>query len=1085
MLTLFVLASALAQPAVQTDALAVAFKNPPASAKPHTWWHWMDGNITKDGITKDLEAMRASGLGGAHIFDVGQGVPAGPINYNTEEWRELMVFALQEAKRLNLDMTMHNCAGWSSSAGPWVAPTDAMKKVTFATTNFTGPGRAPLPNPPKVRGFYQDILIIAVPQTSSSSGTTSRNELTGLGANPGQVSTLDWPKIDMSKAKVLHSDSIAHDHEIDTQLTGGKWTILRMGVTLTGAQNVASRASGQGLEVDKLNAGALDRFFAGGMDPLFDKLGANSALNTVLVDSYETGYNNWTPGMLDEFKRRRGYDAKPYLPALAGFVVENEEKTLGFLFDYRRTIAELWAQNYSGHFAEKLKERGFQLAIEPYGNGNFDPFTFAKPAGLIMGEYWVGDTYINPSVKHASSVAHIYGHSVVGAEALTASPEQAGWRNQPKQWKPFADHAMTLGINRIIYHRFAHQPFNDDVLPGMTMGPWGSHVDRTNTIWPYMTNWNMYLTRSQYLLQQGKFVGDILMFAGEDSPQSMAGEGQKLPQVPEGYDFDYIGQDPLMSVTVENGRIVLPNGASYSLLVLPDSTKMTLPLALKMKQIVELGGNVLGPKPVSTPSLGETLFNSPERVKLVTDQVWGKNPVDGDVHMYGSGRVFVGTSLTSALAALKIPKDFVAGAKDVRAIHRRIGSTESYFVASSQPYPRTVNCQFRSNSGNVKVQLWNPQTGSIQDAPVWKKVVQNGKVTAIEVPLALPADGSVFVMISPTAKVANHLTKVVATPYNVITKALPKLTILKATYGDAASGKIVDVTSLVAKAADNHSLRLTATNSALGGDPAYLVVKKLVVTYQLGSETKTVTVPENGTLSLGNLPDAGSPPLYELAGGSMHVWQDGDFTTTWSTGKSSTTKVRGLPAAATVKGPWQAAFPSGWDTPPKVTFDKLMSWTDHSNFGVKHFSGTIRYTNTLSVTAAQVAKGKRLILDLGDVRELCRVRLNGIPLAALWGSPYRVDITNFAKVGKNSLEVDVTNLWVNRLIGDEQFPDDMGWRGAQLNGWPEWFVKGEKRPESNRKTFTTWRHNFKDTPLMPSGLLGPVVLRTVRVLPVK
>ncbi|HLO97450.1 MAG TPA: glycosyl hydrolase, partial [Fimbriimonas sp.] len=1003
MLTLFVLASALAQPAVQTDALAAAFKNPPASAKPHTWWHWMDGNITKSGITKDLEAMKASGLGGAHIFDVGQGVPAGPINYNTEEWRELMVFALEEAKRLNLDMTMHNCAGWSSSAGPWVAPTDAMKKVTFATTDFTGPGRAPLPDPPKVRGYYQDILIVAVPQTSSTPGVDGRNELTGLGANPGQVDTLNWPKIDMSRARVFVSDSIAHDHDIDTQLPSGKWTILRMGVTLTGAQNVASRDSGRGLEVDKLNAGALDRFFAGGMDPLFDKLGANSALHTVLVDSYETGYNNWTPGMFDEFKRRRGYEATQYLPALAGFVVESQEKTLGFLFDYRKTIAELWAENYSGHFANKLKERGFQLAIEPYGNGNFDPFTFAKPAGLIMGEYWVGDSNINPSVKHASSVAHVYGHSVVGAEALTASPEQAGWRNQPKQWKPYADHAMTLGINRIIYHRFAHQPFEDNVLPGMTMGPWGSHVDRTNTIWPYMNSWNMYLTRSQYLLQQGKFVGDILMFAGEDSPQSMAGEGQKLPQVPEGYDFDYIGQDPLMSLTVKNGRIVLPNGGSYALLVLPDSKKMTLPVALKIKQIVELGGNVLGPKPTTSPSLSEEVIRTADRVQMLSDQVWGKTPKEGEVHMYGSGRVFVGSSLTSAIAALKIPKDFSADAKDVRSIHRRIGARDAYFVASSQPYPRIVNCQFRSSTGNVQVQLWDATTGAIQDAPVWRKVVRDGKVTAIEVPLALQADGSMFVMISPSAKVSNHLTKVEATPYNVLTKALPKLTILKATYGDAASGKVVDVTSLVAKAGDAHSLRMIASNGALGGDPAYLVVKKLVVTYQLGNETKTVTIPENGTLSLGNLPDAGSPPVYELKGGAMHVWQNGDFKTSWSTGKSATLKVRDIPAAATVKGPWQARFPSGWDAPEKVTFDKLMSWTDHTNFGVKHFSGTVRYSNTISVTAAQLAKGKRLILDLGDVRELCRVRLNGIPLGALWGSPYRVDITEFAKVGKNSL----------------------------------------------------------------------------------
>ncbi|MBC8063396.1 MAG: hypothetical protein H7Y17_01075 [Chlorobia bacterium] len=1080
MLYLLAAACVLNQSPIQPDPLSRAFQRPPASARPHTWWHWMDGNITKEGITADLEAMKQAGIGGAHMFDVGQGVPAGRINYNTPEWRALMVHAIREAKRLGLEMTMHNCAGWSSSGGPWVKPADAMKKVVNASLEFEGPGNPPLPTPSKVGGFYQDISLCAFP-ASGQPGTMSRNELTGLGANPGAVSRLDWPTVNPSKAILIPLNRIGSNGDIGFQLPEGKWTILRLGATLTGSQNVASRDSGRGLEVDKLSATSLDNFLDGGLNPLLDQVGQSSALTTVLVDSYETGYNNWTPGLLDEFRARRGYHARPYLPTLAGYLIKDEQTTLGFLFDYRRTIAELWAKNYSGHFASRLRERNLDLAIEPYGNGNFDPFTFAKPAGLIMGEYWVGDSQINPSVKHASSVAHVYGHSVVGAEALTATPDQAGWRNQPRQWKPFADHAMTLGINRIIYHRFAHQPWVSGVLPGMTMGPWGSHVDRGNTIWPYMSTWNEYLSRCQFMLQSGKFVGDVLLFSGEDSPQSYSGEGQDLPQIPPGYDYDFCGLDPLMSLTVKNRRLVLPNGASYAVLALPNTELMTLPLVRKIKQLVEAGATVVGPKPIRTPSLREATPDGNAELMMLADLVWGRTTLGPGSNQHGKGKVSWGRTVLEVLAEAKVVPDFTTEAKGVRAIHRRIGDIESYFVASSQPYPRTVTCRFRINGKANRVQFWHPETGQIEEAPVWKLVPNGG----IEVPIHLDADDSVFVMISPKAQASAHVIDVKATLATERAKPLPVLRIIKAVYGDAASGKVKDVTQIVASAAGPNSLRINASNNELGGDPAVNIVKNLVLTYSLGGDAKTITARENATIAIGNLPDAGSPPPYQLHSGELRVWQKGDYSLTWSDQRQTKLAVQDLPNPITATGPWLAKFPSGWDAPPIVTFNKLASWTEHSNFGVKHFSGTVRYTHVLQVPQNLLGKGKRLMLDLGDVRELCRVRLNGRTLATLWKPPFRIDITDVAKTGKNALEVDVTNLWVNRLVGDEQFPDDMGWNGAQLKAWPKWFTDHQPRPEPRRKTFTTWRHNFKDTPLLPSGLLGPVVLRPVRTVPLR
>ncbi|MEI7575398.1 MAG: glycosyl hydrolase [Armatimonadota bacterium] len=1053
----------------QNTDLSANFKNPPASARPHTWWHWMGGNVTKEGITADLEAMKQAGIGGAHIFDAGQGIPNGPIKYNSPEWRELMAFAFQEGKRLGLDMTMHNSSGWSSSGGPWVTKEDAMKKIVISKAIVQGGKKVKMPAPVINQGYYRDLQIVAVP-TPDVPNQYRMNELAGLGANPGPRPHIAWPRVEVSDCVQIPLTATEYE------LPEGDWTILRFGVTLTGALNVASRPTGEGLEVDKLSADSLDRFFAGGLNPLFKTVGKDSSLHTVLIDSYETGYNNWTPKLFEEFKKRRGYDPMPYLPCLAGYSITGSDTTFGFLFDWRKTLSELWAENYSGHFANKLKQQGLQLAIEPYGNGNFDPFTYGKPGGLIMGEYWVGEGQINAAVKVAASVAHVYGKNVVGAEALTASPEQAGWRNQPRQWKAFADRGMTTGVNRIIYHRFAHQPWVSGVNPGMTMGPWGSHVDRTNTIWPYMATWDQYVSRCQYMLQSGTFAADILLFSGEDTPQNYAGEGQNLPEIPAGYDHDYIGLDPLMSLTVKNKKLVLPNGASYAVLALPSSDFMTVKLARKIKQLVQDGATIVGPRPIQTPSLQEVFNKGQVELGEIADELWGIFGVSPSVgKSTGKGQVIWGKTLGEVLGFSNLRQDFVSDAKDISFIHRKIGTTDTYFVASPQPYPRTVTCNFRISSANTKVQLWHPETGRIEDAPVWQKTAHG-----VSVPVNLDADGSVFVVFSPATAPAKHITETREIVAPETTKPAPTLTILKAIYGDAPTGRVKDVTSILARAVTANTIRIVASNSDLGGDPVPQVVKTLTITYKLGEETKSVTLPENAMFTIGDFPNAGTPPISELQGNTLKVWKNGTFSQTWSTGQKTQHQVKDLPQPIELTGPWQIKFTSTYDPEKTVTYDKLKSWTDDENFDNKYFSGTGTYSKSIQVNKSLLGKGKRLFLDLGDVRELCRVRLNGKPVATLWKSPFRVDITDFAKPGANTLEVDVTNLWTNRLIGDEQFPDDMGWDGAVLKDWPQWFLNHQPRPEPRRKTFTTWRHNFKDTQLLPSGLLGPVMLRPVK-----
>jgi hypothetical protein len=1055
------------------DQLREQFNSPPTWSQPQTWWHWIDGNITKEGITADLEAMKKAGIGGAHIFNAGgfggsdgKGgsvtMPKGPVDYNTPEWRSMMVHAMREAKRLGLEITIHNCCGWSSSGGPWVQPEDAMKKVVWSTVAVEGPAQVDiaLPQPPMDSRFYRDIAVFAMPEVKIPAQPEGHHAfLTGLGDNDGApFGDLNWP--------VVHQSDIANvtAHVKDDRLVwaapAGRWTILRIGYTLTGAQNVASSDSGRGLEVDKLSAESFDRYFDGGLKPLIEEAGplAGDSFTTVLIDSYETWRQNWTAKMREEFRNRRGYDLMPYLPALAGVAVDDAETTERFLFDFRRTIEQMWADNYTGHFAQRLKEHGLVLAVEPYGNGDFNSFSYSEPAGLIMGEYWLGEGTINSSVKLSASAAHVLGRTVVGAESLTAAPDRAGWRNHPFEWKPFADRGYTNGINRIIYHRFTHQPWASGVVPGMTMGPWGSNVDRTQTWWPFAHSWHDYLSRCQYLLQSGQFVADVCVYTGEDAPQAYREEIHGLPDVPPGYDFDYCDAARLLGASVRDGRVVLSTGMSYRVLALPDVDRMSPDVARKVHDLVQAGATVVGPKPRRSVGLQDLEKGDADVAQLAAEPGW-----------------IVDRSLADVLQEIGLPPDFGCDAPGVSFIHRRIGDADAYFVASFGKAACEHKCFFRVEGR--KPELWRPETGLTEEAPIWRPVPGG-----VEVPLRFDPAGSVFVVFREKADGVDPIVDVHADLPSESETPAPR--IIKAEYGvlDDAS-KTVDVTRAVADAVAA-SGEVQAGN-ALGGDPAYGTVKSLRVTFVDQGKQQTITVREGETLQLGAVRPV-APPAWEMrieAGKpNLLAWQSGKYEARTASGTA--TEIDAIvPSPVEIAGPWDVSFPPGWDAPAETTFDKLISWTDHSEFGIKYFSGTAAYTKTFTVPAEMIGPDRRLMLDLGVVREIAEVHVNGKDLGVLWWPPFRYDVTDAVRAGENTLEVRVTNLWVNRLVGDEQLPDDVGWQGDTMSKWPEWLVKGLPRPEPRRKTFTTWHHNRKDTPLIPSGLLGPVVLRPVRVYP--
>ena len=1154
-----------ASPAL-ADSLESGFLNPPDSAKPHTWWQWMNGNITKEGIADDLEAMKQIGLGGATVVNLDCGIPPGNTPFMSTAWQDDFKFAAQEANRLNFDLSVENCAGWSSSGGPWNTATNAMQCLTSSETRIKGPAvfDAVLPQPPTELNFYRDIAVLAFKANDSSGPVTVKNleikravygvngggsfdvtaKIAALVANgpqaivagndemggdpvPGQVKQLRVDYMLNGKPGTATADEndtliytgdarqpfktgslnntfvrppaavpdagqtvprkgildltpqLAADGRLKWKVPSGNWVILRIGYTPIGMENHPAPREGTGLECDKLSKSALDAHWNGFMQKVLDDIGplAGTTLKSSFIDSYEVGPQDWTPDFREEFEKRRGYDPLKYLPTFTGRIVQSPEITERFMWDMRRTVADLFAENYYGHFAELCRQHGLASDVEPY-TGPYESLTCGQPEDTVMGEFWTGSDG-NPSIKLAASVAHIYGKTIVGAESFTAGEDNGRWQHDPYSLKPLGDLMFCQGVNRYYFHRYAMQPWTNR-WPGMTMGENGINFERTLTWWTQGKAWIDYISRCEFLLQQGSRVADAAYFDGQSAPVEMPDEN---PPLPSGYDYDAVDADVLLhGATVINGRLTLASGASYAMLILPsDDADMTPPLAGCLRKLVRAGAIIIGPPPRHSPSL-EDYPASDRQVKKIAHQLWGKcNGTTVQENSYGQGHVFWGKSPAQIFSGLDLPPDFAfrgSAAADLEYTHRSDGDADIYFVSNQRRQFESADCTFRV-SGKIP-ELWHPDTGVIEPAPVWS--AKEGRTT---VHLNLDPAGSVFVVFRQPANAMGHVVAADA-GLSANPSAASALEIQHAVYAATDGAGETDVTETVSALVQKGE-PVVAGNNLTGHDPAVDHTKELRVDYTYDGQAGHATVPENDTLTLPGVSTLGEAPEWETiiaAGDSPTIksWSNGRFELHMADGKILRAATSDLPAPQTVNGPWNLNFPPNWGAPPSVTLDELISWTDHTNTGIRYFSGTATYEKDIEISSDRLKPGAELWLDLGLVDNFAEVSLNGHDFPVLWKPPFRVNITGATKPGTNHLVVKVTNLWPNRVIGDEQLPPDCEWDGDRLKGWPQWLLDGKPSP-TGRLTFTTWHHFNKDSPLLPSGLLGPVTLRTAEIIP--
>ena len=968
----------------ELDVLRENFVNPPQTANPGVYWYFMDGNLSKESITKDLESMKKAGIGYVTFLEVNVGVPRGKIDFFSDEWKDCFVHAVNECERLGIGMTLGIGPGWNGSGGPWVQGGQSMQHLVSSIKHVKGGCEqtikldVPSPKPPffgegaftpelkeRWKNYYKDVAVIAFPKTAGNKFITDADNKVlyyraPYSSMPGVKQFIDRDEEGreaylsdiVQTEKVVDLTSLLKDNEITWNVPQGEWTIMRLGARNNGAVTRPAPLPGVGFESDKADSTALMAHLGTFTDELLSLLGDHDTtlqggLKYLHIDSWEVGAQNWTPKLREEFKKRRGYDPQPFYPAYAGYIVGDKAISERFLWDLRQTMQELMLENHSSYVRRYANKKGLQLSIEPYDMNPMQDLELGATADVPMAEFWsLGGFNTTFSAVEGSSLAHIKGQNIVPAEAFTAHLD--GWRQHPASMKNQTDWAFAAGINRMVYHTFQHQSLPDSLRPGMTMGPYGVHWDRNQTWWPYVGGYHTYVSRCQYLLQQGKPVADVLYLTPEEAPfvfraPKSALYGDTLIDK-RGYSFDACPPSLFYAASVKDGKIVFPSGASYRIMVLPHFKTMTIAYLEKIKSLVDAGAVLVGLPPENTPGL-TGYPESENKLKAMINELWGRDDVENGLvkHKFGKGTVFTGNEiarnednlypcydLTSGILAdsLGICPDFTSSPDVIRYIHEKVKDIDIYFVSNRTEKDVEAECSFRVSG--KQPQLWNPVTGETR---YLTSFTDNGTVTTLK--LLFDTTQSYFIVFA---------------------------------------GK-----------------------------------------------------PDHRT---------GEPNFSDKAD------------------------------LMTLGGSWNVSFNPLWGGPDSVEFKELSDWSLSEVEGIRYYSGTAVYNKLFDLS--EPVNG-RVYLNLGNVKNIAKVTLNGHDLGTVWSAPWEIEITDALTSGENKLRIEVANLWVNRLIGDEQLPDD-GIVGEQ---WPQWLINGEKRP-SSRYAFTTYKHYSADSPLMPSGLLGPV-----------
>ncbi len=924
-----------------TKDLEAGFVDPAKENRALALWPWLNGYVDTMKLVYELEQMKEKGMRGALIWDVGalidqdQMIPAGPALLGDSSLQYFSL-ALRTGNRLDLDIGWFASSSWNAG-GPWVHEANASMELISSSQLVEGPSKQKViitkPKSKLVDVYrYSLISTVAVPHNKNK-------------------------EIDYSDAQtVLLNDFTFDEKYIEWEVPEGKWEILSFFMSNTGQKLVCPSPNSSGLIIDHLSREATKNNFDSILTRLAPVIHADHQLKFFMLDSYEVWkMKDWSPLFVREFKSRYGYDPLKYLPLLEEYKSTDPMIDERFRGDYHRLVSDMMIENHFAQSVEIADKNGFEMLTEAGHGGNVrvDPLKALGNSHIPMGEFWNRQRHW--VTKEAASAAHIYGKKIVASESLTGWNH---WQHGPTDFKQLCDIAFCEGLNQLVFHTFAHNPEMAG-KPGFVYHA-GEHINVNATWWPFVRPFMDYLARCSYMLREGNFVADVLLYYGDDAPNLVPPtrmDPNYTPDMPgifpeyfydddrcphcgmykpihpgklTGYEYDYINADVITSkLRAENGKFVLPHGQSYKIMLLPDREHISLEVLKSLEKLVYNGAVIIGRKPERASSL-KNYPDCDQEVKKIANDLW--EDCDGErvfSNSYGKGTVYWGKSLQEVLGILDVYPDVEVKGIDncdnhIDFHHRQTDREDIYFVSNSSEKEEMITCVFRVVKSRVP-EIWDAETGLIQRDVEYSKV-GNG----ISIKLKMDPLASRFVV-----------------------------------FRNQSSG--------------------------INDEGLY----------------------------------------YDLQYGFKH---------SGTAGKNN---------RIDLSHDWEVSFDTEMGGPKSYLLDKLTSWTDVDHQGIKYYSGTANYHKYFSIDEDVLSNSAEAFVVFEEIQEMAHVFVNGNDCGVVWLPPYKTNITNYLKAGRNKITVQVVNTWNNRIVGDKKNPD--------------------KKPFTN----TNAKVKFTESsPLLKSGLMG-------------